>query len=121
VCYTGHSHWYYSMKAPNLTPAGAQGRGGVQALIDGSGDDALASEPAVKAVALFDHEECGSSSAQGAMVTMTAVWGVCVQLCSAGSWCRRALAGVAKRQATDYCLAPQPDTVGSPCMNGRCC
>jgi aspartyl aminopeptidase len=50
----------------------------MQALIDGSGDDALASEPAVKAVALFDHEECGSSSAQGAMATMTAVWGVSV-------------------------------------------
>ena len=37
-----------------------------QALIDACGDEALEHEAAVKAVALFDHEECGSSSAQGA-------------------------------------------------------
>ena len=39
-----------------------------QALLDGCGDDALEHEAAVKAVALFDHEECGSSSAQGALL-----------------------------------------------------
>ena len=38
---------------------------GLRALIDATSDAALAEEPAVKAVALFDHEEVGSSSAQG--------------------------------------------------------
>ncbi len=74
---TRYLHWYCIVMR-HLDTSQSYGRGCMQALIDGSGDDALASEPAVKAVALFDHEECGSSSAQGAMATMTAVWGVSV-------------------------------------------
>ena len=45
-----------------------------QALIDGCGNDALEHEAAVKAVALFDHEECGSASAQGACSSFPCLW-----------------------------------------------
>jgi aspartyl aminopeptidase len=38
----------------------------LQSLIDTTGDGALADETGVRSIALFDHEECGSSSAQGA-------------------------------------------------------
>lgn len=41
---------------------------GLRALVDAFPDaDSLRGEAAVKAVALFDHEEVGSSSAQGAL------------------------------------------------------
>lgn len=54
-----------------------------QALIDGCGDDALEHEAAVKAVALFDHEECGSSSAQGALLAGSLeVSEMCLSSCS---------------------------------------
>ena len=47
---------------------------GLRALIDATSDAALAEEPAIKAVALFDHEEVGSASAQGALQSPPGPW-----------------------------------------------
>ncbi len=42
-----------------------------KALLDAcSGEDALVNEGGVRAIALFDHEECGSGSAQGILMIM---------------------------------------------------
>jgi aspartyl aminopeptidase len=58
--------WVASGRLDNLAMSWAA----TQALIDAfggeAGAEALKSEPAVKAIALFDHEEVGSASAQGA-------------------------------------------------------
>ncbi len=55
----------------------------LQALLDvHSKPDSLANDSTVKAVAIFDHEEVGSSSAQGNLFPSTlAIQTVCISLC----------------------------------------
>ena len=67
ACAGGDEEFIFTGRLDNL----AMSYLALRALADGyggeSGTTALDQEPAVKAIALFDHEECGSASAQGAV------------------------------------------------------